>query len=79
MARHHGLLEPECRPPFAGGGSWLVRPDGYVAVVAERGAWAEIEAYLDRVAGTANAPPPAASAARAPAVPPGSGGGAPTG
>ena len=73
------LLEPECRPPFAGGGSWLVRPDGYVAVVAERGAWAEIEAYLDRVAGTANAPPPAASAARAPAVPPGSGGGAPMG
>lgn len=79
LARYRELLEPECRPPFAGGGTWLVRPDGYVAVVAQRGSWGEIEAYLDRVAGSVNAPPPAASAARAPAVLPGSGGDAPTG
>ena len=38
-----------CRPPFETGGIWLVRPDGYVAMAAGRGEWAEIGAYLDQI------------------------------
>jgi 2-polyprenyl-6-methoxyphenol hydroxylase-like FAD-dependent oxidoreductase len=30
-----GLIEPEPREPFAEGGLWLVRPDGYVAFTGE--------------------------------------------
>ncbi|MFZ1430780.1 MAG: hypothetical protein WAS21_28935, partial [Geminicoccaceae bacterium] len=49
VARHGALLERQCRPPFAEGGIWLVRPDGYVAMVAERGEWAAVGDYLDRI------------------------------
>jgi FAD binding domain-containing protein/aromatic ring hydroxylase-like protein len=54
IARHAAVLEPECREPFAQGGIWLVRPDGYVATVARHGDWAEIEDYLHRVLGNAS-------------------------
>jgi 2-polyprenyl-6-methoxyphenol hydroxylase-like FAD-dependent oxidoreductase len=47
IAQYPALLEPTLRPPFADGGIWLVRPDGYVATVATH--WAEIGAYLERV------------------------------
>ncbi|WP_431283719.1 FAD-dependent monooxygenase [Humitalea sp. 24SJ18S-53] len=50
IARHPGLLEPHTRPPFAAGGIWLVRPDGYVAVAAGAGDWARVGAALDRIA-----------------------------
>jgi hypothetical protein len=50
-ARYHDLLEPDIRPPFSGEGIWLVRPDGYVALVTGHGHWAEVEAYLRRTAG----------------------------
>ncbi|MBV9749651.1 MAG: FAD-dependent monooxygenase [Acetobacteraceae bacterium] len=47
---HRDLVDPAIRPPLAKRGIWLVRPDGYVAVTAGTGRWAEIDAYLDRVA-----------------------------
>jgi 2-polyprenyl-6-methoxyphenol hydroxylase-like FAD-dependent oxidoreductase len=49
LGRHRDLLEPELRAPFTGNGIWLVRPDGYVATVAGRGGWQEIDEYLRRV------------------------------
>jgi 2-polyprenyl-6-methoxyphenol hydroxylase-like FAD-dependent oxidoreductase len=52
VARHCDLLEQNIRPPFAGDGIWLVRPDGYVAVAAASGAWAEVGSYLDRIRGS---------------------------
>ena len=56
LARHGHLLEPETRPPFAADGIWLVRPDGYVAMSAEAGNWAEIDLYLRRIESGPNAP-----------------------
>ena len=49
IARHRDLLEPKIRAPFAENGIWLVRPDGYVAMVAGPGGWADVEDYLHRV------------------------------
>jgi 2-polyprenyl-6-methoxyphenol hydroxylase-like FAD-dependent oxidoreductase len=40
------LLEPAVRPPFRGGGVWLVRPDGYLACAARDGDVATIAEYL---------------------------------
>jgi 2-polyprenyl-6-methoxyphenol hydroxylase-like FAD-dependent oxidoreductase len=54
IARHGDLLEPQIRPPFAEGNIWLVRPDGYVALVAGHGAWGDVEDYLGHVVGGAN-------------------------
>ena len=51
IARHRDLLEPEIRPPFAEGGIWLVRPDGYVALVAEQGSWVDLDVYLTEIVG----------------------------
>jgi 2-polyprenyl-6-methoxyphenol hydroxylase-like FAD-dependent oxidoreductase len=51
IARHGDLLEPETRAPFAQGGIWLVRPDGYVAMTAGRGHWDKVGGYLDWIAG----------------------------
>ncbi|HEY1922902.1 MAG TPA: FAD-dependent monooxygenase, partial [Tepidisphaeraceae bacterium] len=49
IARYQNLLEPEIRSPFVEGGIWLVRPDGYVAMVAESGGWASVDNYLRRI------------------------------
>jgi 2-polyprenyl-6-methoxyphenol hydroxylase-like FAD-dependent oxidoreductase len=48
-----GLLESALRPPFAAGGMWLVRPDGYVACVARDGDGEVIAEYFDALAGDA--------------------------
>jgi 2-polyprenyl-6-methoxyphenol hydroxylase-like FAD-dependent oxidoreductase len=50
IGRHGDLLEAETRQPFADDGIWLVRPDGYVAMTARRGAWNKVGAYLDGIA-----------------------------
>jgi 2-polyprenyl-6-methoxyphenol hydroxylase-like FAD-dependent oxidoreductase len=47
LGAYPALLEPTVRPPFEAGGMWLVRPDGYVGVVAERGAISVMRDYLD--------------------------------
>jgi 2-polyprenyl-6-methoxyphenol hydroxylase-like FAD-dependent oxidoreductase len=54
ISRRGDLLEPEIRAPIAESGIWLVRPDGYVATVAGRGGWADIDDYLRRVVVGAN-------------------------
>ncbi|MBD5657658.1 MAG: FAD-binding monooxygenase, partial [Candidatus Eremiobacteraeota bacterium] len=51
-ADHHALVERDVRPPFATGSTWLVRPDGYVGVVANAGDWNALESYLAGVAGS---------------------------
>ena len=43
------ILEQEVRAPFADGGLWLVRPDGYVALSAGRNDWDKVAAYLDQI------------------------------
>jgi hypothetical protein len=49
IARFRDVLEPEIRAPFAGDGIWLVRPDGYVAMVTGPGGWADLDEYFQRV------------------------------
>ena len=56
IVRHGDLLEAPVRTPFAAGGIWLVRPDGYVAMTADAGDWAKVEDYLDWIAGTSFPP-----------------------
>jgi hypothetical protein len=51
IARHADLLELHMRPPFAEDSIVLVRPDGYVAMVAGREEWDEVEEYLRCVMG----------------------------
>jgi 2-polyprenyl-6-methoxyphenol hydroxylase-like FAD-dependent oxidoreductase len=53
IERHRDLLEPEFRPPFEEGGMWLVRPDGYVAMVTKQGDWNQVDDYLNRIRGRA--------------------------
>jgi 2-polyprenyl-6-methoxyphenol hydroxylase-like FAD-dependent oxidoreductase len=49
MGIYKDLLEPEVRAPYAEGGLWLIRPDGYVAVSAERDERDRVAAYLDQI------------------------------
>jgi 2-polyprenyl-6-methoxyphenol hydroxylase-like FAD-dependent oxidoreductase len=46
LRNHPHLLEPTIRPPFAGGGVWLVRPDGHTACVVRDGDVGGIADYL---------------------------------
>jgi 2-polyprenyl-6-methoxyphenol hydroxylase-like FAD-dependent oxidoreductase len=46
LQRHREILEPEFRTPFGDEAIWLVRPDGYVALVAKAGDWAAVDEYL---------------------------------
>ena len=50
IARYPMLLEARPRAPATPGGLWLVRPDGYVGLVAKAGDWAAVAAYLDGLA-----------------------------
>ena len=49
ICRFAGLLDPEVRPPLRAGAIGLVRPDGYIAMVAAHGGWSEVADYLDRL------------------------------
>jgi hypothetical protein len=49
VAKYPDLLEPEIRPPLQAGGMWLVRPDGYVACVAESPHIEVVSDYLDAI------------------------------
>ncbi|MBR0650544.1 monooxygenase [Roseomonas terrae] len=48
-ARHAALLEPTPRAPVTPGAMWLVRPDGYVGLVARAGDCAAVEDYFTRL------------------------------
>ena len=56
IASRPDLLEPAVRPPFAPGGMWLVRPDGYVAASAKAGDEAGLAKYLDAAMGSEGSP-----------------------
>jgi 2-polyprenyl-6-methoxyphenol hydroxylase-like FAD-dependent oxidoreductase len=45
-SRYSALLESSPRAPYADGGIWLVRPDGYVAVATNQEALDDVDAYL---------------------------------
>jgi 2-polyprenyl-6-methoxyphenol hydroxylase-like FAD-dependent oxidoreductase len=49
LSKYPNFVEPAPRKPYADGGLWLVRPDGYVCLVAKRDGWAEVENYLTRL------------------------------
>ncbi len=52
LVKYPNVVEPDPRAPYAESGMWLVRPDGYVAMVARAGDWAELDRYLAWLAGT---------------------------
>jgi 2-polyprenyl-6-methoxyphenol hydroxylase-like FAD-dependent oxidoreductase len=56
LARYPQLLEETPRKPYASGGLWLVRPDGYVALAAGSDALDRVDAYLARLARPPDAP-----------------------
>lgn len=51
LAKFPKLIDPELHVPFAAGGMWLVRPDGYAACSAKSGDERTISEYLDHVSG----------------------------
>jgi 2-polyprenyl-6-methoxyphenol hydroxylase-like FAD-dependent oxidoreductase len=56
IASHPDLLEPAPRPAIAPRGSWLVRPDGYVAASAKAGEEGRLAEYLESVMGAGDSP-----------------------
>ena len=46
LSKYSDLLESSLRPPYADKGTWLVRPDGYVALAAHEDEVREVDAYL---------------------------------
>lgn len=48
LSKYKMLVEPAVRKPFAQG-LWLVRPDGYVALVARGDEWQDVDSYLGRI------------------------------
>ena len=51
LADHQALVQQTAYAPFEKGYMWLVRPDGYVAIVADAGNWNAMREYLDVIAG----------------------------
>jgi hypothetical protein len=47
LAKYPKLLETVVRAPFEGGGLWLVRPDGYVALATAKGDWESVRKFLN--------------------------------
>jgi 2-polyprenyl-6-methoxyphenol hydroxylase-like FAD-dependent oxidoreductase len=46
LSQHADLLETALRAPFADDGVWVVRPDGYVGLVAKKGDFESVDSYL---------------------------------
>ncbi|MFT8775509.1 MAG: FAD-dependent monooxygenase [Gluconacetobacter liquefaciens] len=57
IGRYPSLLDPHLRTPPDGKGSWLVRPDGYVAATSRAGKWSPIEAALSKIVAKTAHPP----------------------
>jgi len=49
LSKYPNLVEPFPRRPYAEGGIWLVRPDGYVALAGKQDAWNDVDTYLSRL------------------------------
>lgn len=50
---HMHLIGDDIRDPQGMSGICVVRPDGYVAMTAANGGWADVSAYFDRISGRA--------------------------
>ncbi len=50
VAQFPDLLEAEVLPPYAEGGLWLVRPDGYIAVATRTGDAGHVSTFLKSLA-----------------------------
>jgi 2-polyprenyl-6-methoxyphenol hydroxylase-like FAD-dependent oxidoreductase len=50
LSKYPNLIDPSLRRPYADGGVWVVRPDGYVALRTKPDAWNDVDAYLSRFA-----------------------------
>jgi len=50
LSKYPNLIDPSPRRPYADGGVWVVRPDGYVALRMKDDAWNDVDAYLSRLA-----------------------------
>jgi 2-polyprenyl-6-methoxyphenol hydroxylase-like FAD-dependent oxidoreductase len=46
LSKYEAFVETAIRPPYSDGGIWLVRPDGYVALVAKHDDWPAVDRYL---------------------------------
>jgi FAD binding domain len=49
LSKYPNLVEPLPRKPYAHGGIWIVRPDGYVALATKHDAWNVVDGYLSRL------------------------------
>jgi hypothetical protein len=49
LSKYPNFVEPFPRKPYAHGGIWIVRPDGYVALAAKQDAWNDVDVYLSRL------------------------------
>jgi 2-polyprenyl-6-methoxyphenol hydroxylase-like FAD-dependent oxidoreductase len=49
LTRFESVLEPSLREPFAPGGLWVVRPDGYTALSAKVGDWQAVSTYFNNL------------------------------
>jgi 2-polyprenyl-6-methoxyphenol hydroxylase-like FAD-dependent oxidoreductase len=49
LSKYPNFVEPLPRKPYAHGGIWIVRPDGYVALAAKHDAWNDVDAYLSHL------------------------------
>jgi 2-polyprenyl-6-methoxyphenol hydroxylase-like FAD-dependent oxidoreductase len=50
LDRYARIVEANLRAPYAPGGIWVVRPDGYVGLVAKAGDWNAVEQYFQKFA-----------------------------
>jgi hypothetical protein len=49
LSKYPNFVEPLPRKPYAHGGTWIVRPDGYVSLASKYDAWNDVDAYLSRL------------------------------
>ncbi|MEO8205034.1 MAG: FAD-dependent monooxygenase [Chthoniobacterales bacterium] len=50
LTKYPKLIEPKLRKPFAAGGIWVVRPDGYIAVATKQGDWERVSEFFASIA-----------------------------
>lgn len=49
LEKYASVAETKLRAPFAEGGLWVVRPDGYIGLAAKRGEWDAVANYFEEM------------------------------
>ena len=49
LQKYASVAEQKLRAPFADGGLWVVRPDGYTGLAAKQGEWDAVARYFDAI------------------------------